>query len=228
MIITYLKKHIFKNQNIWFSHSAHPSICLMMMYLSASGYWINPKYAVISGIILVLLGLQWIILSFSTLSVDSLSKQSRLLNSTMMVSGCCIVFLGIVTSVQIFPKPYWISLLSMVLFSIAFLACLKVFMNESPIIKTRGVKLGVTISSVVGVYSLGWYTYLLLNEVVNEKTINTPGPQFIPLVFVCGIAITVWSMLIMPKDQKKSSIVPIYTILGVFMIGMGIIGFMFI
>lgn len=146
----------------------------------------------------------------------------------MIVSGCCIVFLGIVTSVQIFPKPYWISLLSMVLFSIAFLACLKVFMNESPIIKTRGVKLGVTISSVVGVYTLGWYTYLLLNEVVYEKTINTPGPQFIPLVFVSGIAITAWSMLIMPKDQKKSSIVPIYIIYGVLMTRMGIIGIIFI
>ena len=101
-------------------------------------------------------------------------------------------------------------------------------MNESSIIKTRGVKLGVTISSVVGVYSLGWYTYLLLNEVVYEKTINTPGPQFIPLVFVSGIAFTAWSILIMSKDQKKSFIAPMYTILGVLMTGMGIIGIIFL
>ncbi len=167
MIFTNLRNHIFKKQNTWFSHSSHPSICLLIMFLP--GYYIHPKYAISLGIIFVLLGLKWITLSLSTLSVDSQSKQSRLLNATMIVSGCCIVFLGIVTSVQIFPKPYWISLLSMVLYSIAFLACLKVFMNESPIIKTRGVKLGVTISSTVGVYSLGWYTYLLLNEIVYER-----------------------------------------------------------
>ena len=226
MIITYLRNHIFKKQNTWFSHSSNPSICLLMMFLS--GYYIHPKYAILLGIIFVLLGLHLITLSFSTLSGDSLSKQSRLLNSIMMASGCCIVFLGIVTSVQIFPKPYWISLLSMVLYSSALLACLKVFMNESPIIKTRGVKLGVTISSAVGVYSLGWYTYLLLNEIIYEKTINPPGPQFIPLVFVSGIAFTAWSILIMSKDQKKSLIASMYTILGVLMTGMGIIGILFI
>ena len=62
---------------------------------------------------------------------------------------------------------------------------------------------GVTISSVVGVYSLGWYTYLLLNEVVYEKTIKPPGPQFIPLVFVSGIAFTAWSIFNYVKGSEK-------------------------
>lgn len=226
MIISYLKNHIFINKKAWFSDSSHPSICLLMMFLS--GYWIGPKYAILIGIIYVLLGLHFITLVFTALSADNLSKQSRVLNSTMMVLGCCIVFLGIVTCVQIFPKHSWIPRFCMVLFSIAFLVCLKVFMNESPIIKTHGVKLGVAISSVVGIYTLGWYTYLLIIEVVYKNTINPPGTQFIPLLFVSGIAFTAWSMLIMRKDQKKSSIVPIFTIIGIFMIGMGIFGFIFI
>lgn len=227
-MLTYLRNHINKNQNTWFRNTSHPSICLLMMFLS--GYWIIQDYAVFLGIILVLLGLLWIILSFSTISVETISKQSRVLNSTLMVLGCSIVLLGIVASIQIFSKPYWISIFSMVLFSIAFLACMKIFINECPIRISRTVKLGVTISSIAGLYSLGWYTYILINEVIFEKTIYPPGFQFIPLISVSGIAIITWSMLIMRIDQKKRpfALGTMYAIFGVCFTGMGLIVIIFI
>ena len=204
----------------WEMMVGNGQICLILMMQIL--LWIPVVSSALTGTLLVIYGIWWIILGTQPLFLENRSVSVTMGCRIIIICGGSIIGLGIAMILPLTVEVNWVPRMAGIFYGLAIFMYLFVILNMAPI--TRWLMIGVVCCVIASAYALVCNVLMVINAIVSDVPhIAVHWEQAIGYI-LSGGAIVGWTSFAIrqatPPNLKV--LVPTFLIAGIVYIGMGI------
>lgn len=215
------KKLVARLNISWETRVGNGQVCLVLMFQIF--LWIPVVSSVLTGTLLIIYGVLWVIHGISPLFLENRSLSVTIGCRVIVASGCCIMGLGIAMMFLLMTEVDWVPRMAGIFYSLAFLAWLFVIIRVAPII-TQWLLIGVMCCVIASGYTLFCNALVLINVIISDiPRVAADWEQAIGYI-VSGSAVIAWTCFVMRKTATTNFkiLMPTFMISGIIYIGFGV------
>ncbi len=205
----------------WEMMVGNGQVCLMLMFQIF--LWIPVVSSALTGTLLIVYGILWIIHGISPLFIENRISSVSISSKVIIASGCSIIGLGIAMMFPLTTEVDWIPRMAGIFYSLAFFLWLFVIIKTAPII-TQGLLIGIVFCVIAIGYALVCNTLMVMHTIASDiPRVAVHWEQAIGYI-VSGSAAIGWTFFVMRKTATTNFKIvgPAFMIFGIIYIGFGI------